>query len=312
MKVLITGGCGFIGSNLTEFLLNQTDWEINILDDLSNGSLENIQSLENYKGRVQFFKGSILNDKDIALAINECDYVINLAAQTSVLNSIKNPLEDLRHNVFGLLQLLLKSKDSGVKKLIQASSGAALGDQAMPIHELKIPQPISPYGASKLAGEGYCSVFSETYDLKCVVLRFSNVYGPRSQYKSSVIAKFIKKFLNHELLEIYGDGNQTRDFIHVRDICRGIYESLVQDTGKYNLFQLGSGKETILNDMLHILVEIARKNDIEIPEIKNVDPKPGEILRNYADISKASKKLGFSCEIDLKQGLKETLKWFIA
>ena len=311
-RILITGGCGFIGSNLTEFIISNTDWEVNVLDNLSTGSLENIKSIENYEERVTFFKGSMLNEGDITQSLHQCDYVVNLAAQTSVLNSIKDPFEDQRQNIIGLLKLLKKSSEFKIKKIVQGSSAAVMGKQTMPIHELKVPQPISPYGASKLAGEAYCSVFANVYDLDCVVLRFSNVYGPKSTNKTSVIAKFIKRILQGELIEIYGEGDQTRDFLYVFDLCEGIYNALIYNTGKFELFQLGTGKQTTINSLVDLLMKISEKHNLRVPQIKKTSPKSGEIIQSYTDISKATRDLDFHNKYSLEKGLNDTFTWFIS
>lgn len=311
-RILITGGCGFIGSNLTEFIISTTDWEVNVLDNLSTGSLENIKSIENYEERVTFFKGNMLNEGDVTQSLHQCDYVVNLAAQTSVLKSIEDPFEDQRQNIIGLLKLLKKASEFKIKKFVQGSSAAVMGVQTMPIHELKVPHPISPYGASKLAGEAYCSVFANVYELDCVVLRFSNVYGPKSTNKTSVIAKFIKKILQGELIEVYGEGDQTRDFLYVFDLCEGIYKALMYNTGKFELFQLGTGKETTINSLIDFLIKISEKYDLRVPQIKNTSPKSGEIIQSYTDISKATRDLDFHNKYSLEKGLNDTFAWFIS
>jgi UDP-glucose 4-epimerase len=309
-KVLITGGCGFIGSNLTEYLFGKTDWDINILDNLSSGSLNDVKQFIENGTRVKFVKGDIVNQDDISEVIKDCDYVINLAAQTSVLNSIENPFIDENINVRGILNLLSFSKDHNIKRFVQASSGAVLGEQEMPINELKIPKPSSPYGASKAAGESYCSAFSNSYGLSCIILRFSNVYGPKSYNKGSVIPKFIKRIFMEKELEVYGDGEQTRDFIHVNDICNGIYSSMVTKIKKFEIIQLGTGIETSINNLINELLKLAEDFSLNKPKIKNVNPKPGEIISNYCNISKAKELLNFKVNISLEKGLFDTFKWF--
>lgn len=309
-KILITGGCGFIGANFAEFLLEKTDWDINILDNLSTGNIGSITEINGYSDRIIIFKGDITNSNDIEDCIRDCDYVVNLAAQTSVINSIEDPFYDEKVNILGILNLLHSSVKYRVKKFIHASSSAAVGEQEMPMNESKIPKPISPYGASKLAGEAYCSAFSRSFGLNCVVLRFSNVFGPKSIKKRSVIAKFIKKIIREENLEIYGDGNQTRDFVYVKDICSGIYLSLIKEIADFNLFQLGSGIETSINSLINKLKELLKKQYLKIFEIKFYEQRPGEIIYSYSDISKVKKKLGFSINYDLDKGLQETFKWF--
>lgn len=310
-RVLITGGCGFIGSNLTEFFLDHTNWHINILDNLSIGNLNNIKPLKDFRDRIYFFKGDITNSKDIEKAIKGCSYVVNLAAQTGVKPSLKDPFMDQRVNIFGILNLLKSSVDNKVKKFIQASTSAVLGDQKMPLNEEMFPKPTSPYGASKLSGESYCRVFSNTYKLSIVVLRFSNIYGPKSHAKESIIPKFIKRIIKNEDLEVYGNGDQTRDFVSVEDICNGIFLSLVKDTQKFELIQLGTGIETSVNTLIKILKEIIKGNSLDFPNVIYKESLPGEVFRSYTDISKAKKILDYSVKKDLKKGIKETFKWFL-
>lgn len=311
IRVLITGGCGFIGANLTEYLLNNTDWHINILDNLSNGNLKDLENLKEFKTRVSFFKGDIIESKDISSAIKDCKYVINLAAQTGVIDSIQNPTFDERVNIYGIINLLKMSVDHKVEKFIQASSAAVLGKQKMPINEEMCPKPISPYGVSKLASESYCRAFSYSYNIKTVILRFSNVYGPKSYNKGSVIPKFIRNMLSSDPLEVYGNGNQTRDFIYVKDICYGIYLSLIKDLNNFELIQLGTGAETSINSLIDNLKDITKEFNLIIPEVKYSKSRVGEILHSYCDISKAEKILNFLVKGDLKQGLEETFKWFL-
>jgi len=310
-KILITGGCGFIGSNLTEYLLEKTDWKINILDNLSSGQFNEIENLNNFETRVNFFKGDITNVNDILKTIENCDYVVNLAAQTSVIESIKKPFKDENINIFGTLNILKLAVEYKIKKIIQASSAAAVGMQEVPINELKVPKPLSPYGASKLACEGYCSAFSNSFNLNIVVLRFSNVYGPKSYHKGSVIAKFIRQIIKGEELQIFGDGNQTRDFIYVKDICSGIYLSLIKKVSKFELIQLGTNIETSVNTLISVLKSISIDLNIKFPDIKYCDERDGEILQNYTDISKAKKKLNFTPKFLIGTSLKRTFEWFL-
>ena len=311
-KILITGGCGFIGSNLVEFILNKTDWEINILDNLSAGKIEDIQKIKQFSERCNFIQGDIKSKNDVEKAMDNCDYVVNLAAQVGVILSTKDPLFDAEVNVIGTINILNVCIQKKVKKFIQASSAAPLGEQEMPLNENKVPKPLSPYGASKLAGEAYCSAFSASYDLKTVALRFSNVYGPKSYAKGSVIPLFIKQILNSKAIAIYGEGKQTRDFIHVKDICNAIYLALTTElNNKFELFQIATSKETSINELFSILKKELEKQGINVQEPKYAPVRAGEILRNYSDISKAKKMLKYEPKVDLKQGIKETVTWFV-
>ena len=182
----------------------------------------------------------------------------------------------------------------------------------MPLNENKLPKPLSPYGASKLAGEGYCSAYSSSYNLNTVVLRFSNVYGPISYQKGSVIPKFTKQIFNGNDIIIYGDGKQTRDFIYVTDICEAIHLSLTTElNNKFELFQIATGTEVSINQLLELISKDISELGYDTPEIIYKKFRDGEIIRNYADISKAENFLGFHPDISLKDGLKKTIKWFI-
>lgn len=310
-KVLITGGCGFIGSNLVEYLLEKTLWTFVILDNLTSGNIENIKKLRNFDERAKIYEGDIVEISDISKCVKGCDYIVNLAAQTSVINSIQYPFEDEQINILGMLNILKIAVDNNIKKIIQASSAAAVGNQEQPMHELKIPIPISPYGASKLAAEAYCSAFSESYNINCIVLRFSNIYGPISFNKKSVVAKYIKQSINGEEIIIYGNGKQTRDFIYVKDICKGIYLAMVSKITGYDIFQLGTGVETSINSLLEDINKIFKEKSIKIPKRRFAERRKGDILRNFSNITKAKQKLGFSIDFDLRSGLKSTIDWFL-
>ena len=309
VQVLITGGCGFIGLNLTEYLLENTDWNIRVLDYGEN-TLTSLEGID--FNRVSYVKGDIRDKNDVLEAVKGCDFVVNLAAQTGVIPSIKDPFNDAEMNIFGLINVLDASVKQGVKCVVQASSAAPLGEQEMPLDETKVPRPSAPYGASKLACEGYCSAFSCFAGLRSVVLRFSNVYGPKSMQKGSVVAKFIKQILAKEDIIVYGDGTQTRDFIHVKDICQAIHLGLTrQGLDNFELFQIATGKETSVNELWDILKSELKARGVDVPEPVYEPERPGEIKLNYSDISKARSKLGFDPKIELADGVKETVEWFL-
>jgi UDP-glucose 4-epimerase len=222
LKWLITGGCGFIGVNLIDHILKQNPrTDIRILDNLSVGGREDIAEVcdirdvsctevESKPCGVELLVVDIRDFDACLKACKEIEVVVHLAASTGVAPSVENPREDLESNVIGTFNMLEASRQNGVRKFIFASSGAPLGEVEPPVHEQKAPKPVSPYGASKLAGEGYCSSYYRTFGLKTVSLRFGNVYGPRSKHKTSVVAKFFKQALAGDRLEVYGDGNQKK------------------------------------------------------------------------------------------------------
>lgn len=312
VKILITGGCGFIGTNLIGYLLDHSNWLINVIDDLSQGRYDDLTSLENYDDRrVNFFRGDIRDEADIDKAMDGCDHVVHLAARCDVMGSINNPFDDADVNIIGTLNVLESGLREGVKKIVFASSAAPLGEQEQPVNEEKIPEPLSPYGASKLAGEAYCSAYAGSHGLDTTALRFSNVYGPNSIVKDSVISLFTKQILDgHEPL-IYGDGEQTRDLVHVDDISRGIHSTLIREPRYgFKLYQLGTGKETSINEVYRLIKKCLEQDGFNVPDAIHAKRRAGEISRSYCDISKAERELGYRPEIPLEKGIEDTVRWF--
>lgn len=312
-RFLVTGGCGFIGTNLIEYLLEKTDDDITVLDNLSEGKLEYLKSIDNYsEKRIDFIEGDIRDETKVQEAVKDSNFVIHLAAQTDVIDSIKDPKKDADINILGTLNLLKEAEKENVARFVLASSAAPLGDQEMPIHEKKVPQPLSPYGASKLACEGYCSAFAGSHSLKTVALRFSNVYGPKSWHKGSVVAKFIKQILVDKKPTIFGDGEQTRDFIHTRDVSQALHLSCTQPLDQdFELFQIGTGEETSINELYSRLKDKLEAKGIDVPEPTYGDKREGEIYRNYTEITKAKRELNFEPKVSLDKGLNETIDWFL-
>jgi len=327
VRILITGGCGFIGTNLVDYLLKLGVQFIRIVDNLSVGKKEYLETTlreyDNYEvcqkedkivykfenslnTIVELFEGDIRDERVTLHSTEGIDVVIHLAAQSGVFPSIEDPKYSLEANVIGTFNFLEGARKNKVKKFIFASSGAPLGNNLPPFHENMVPHPISPYGATKLAGEALCQAWYHSYGLETTIFRFSNVYGPRSYHKGSVVAAFMKKILKNEPLIVYGDGNQTRDFLYVEDLCYAI-DLALKKTVSGEIFQLGSGVETSINELIVLLKEITKVNF----KVNYVAPRPGEIIRNYADISKIRKKLGYSPKVDLKQGLQKTWQWFM-
>ncbi len=302
--ILITGGCGFIGTNMVKYLANR-GYQIRILENLSTGKEENLRKLQSQDSRLvieDLIIGDIRNREVVGQAVKGVDAVLHLAAHTSVMASLENPKQTWEINVTGTFNLLEACREKGVAKFIFASSNAAVGEQMPPIDELKMPHPISPYGASKLAGEALCGSYYYSFGMKTVSLRFANCYGPYSEHKPSVIPRLTKWAKEGKPLIIYGDGNQTRDFIHVDDVCQAIYLALTTYIDSYGgVFQIGTGIETSINDLAKLMREIAGNKLQIIHEAE----RTGEIRRNYSDITKARRTLGFEPKIKLREGLKE-------
>ncbi len=303
-KILITGGCGFIGINLIEYLKKNTDHKILVLDNLSLGRKDYLAGFD-----IDFFEGDIRDEKLVRNLAGKADSIIHLAADTRVMDSIENPDFNFGVNVLGTYNLLRAARAAKINHFVFASTGGAIvGDVIPPVNESMPPRPQSPYGASKLSMEGYCSAFAGSYGMRTVSLRFSNVYGPHSYHKGSVVAAFFKRIIQGEPLIVYGDGTQTRDFVFSEDLCSAIAGSLGLETGGVAI-QLGSGRETSLNELITAIREVAG------PGHKvNVIYKPfraGEVRFNYADIGKARKMLQFNPRTGLYEGLQKTWEWFL-
>lgn len=298
MNVLITGGCGFVGVNLTRYLA-QRGYRIRILDNLSAAHPEHRELLAS-AGSPEIIAGDIRDSAAIQRAIAGMEAVVHLAASTSVTQSLEDPQGFWDINVNGTLTLLEACRAAQVSRFVFASSNAAVGEQIPPIHENMIPKPLSPYGASKLAGEALCSAYFHSFGMDTVALRFANVYGPCADHKSSVIPLFLKWAAEGRPLTIYGDGEQTRDFVHVDDISQAIHLSLKAEGAGGEIFQIASGRETSINALVGM---ISRGTGREIPVIHRPERK-GEIRSNYSDIGKARRILGFEPVVQLEQGLR--------
>jgi UDP-glucose 4-epimerase len=294
---LVTGGCGFIGTNLVQRLC-QADRQVRVFDNFSVGNTAP-------DSRAEIIEGDVRDREAIGAAVDGCDVVIHLAAQSGVIPSIEDPQKDFDVNSIGTLNLLLSCRDAGAKRVVFASSNAALGDVPSPFEETKAPHPISPYGASKLVGEAYCLAFAGSYDLPTVALRFANVYGPLSSHKSSVVARFLKRALEGQPLIIYGDGSQTRDFIHVDDLCDAILLAAEADCAG-EIFHIASGVEVGILDLARLIRDAV---DEDIP-IVHEERRQGEAYRIRASIEKANKLLGFSPKVDIEEGVRRTYDWF--
>jgi UDP-glucose 4-epimerase len=299
-SALVTGGAGFIGSTLTRLLLER-GYDVRVFDDLSSGSRDHLDGLD-----VELVTGDVRDLDALTAVAAGADAMFHLAAGAGVVDSIERPIENFDLNARGTLLALWAARESGVGRFVFSSSNAPLGDNAYPASEDKPLAPLSPYGAGKATGEAYCSAFHGAYGLDAVAVRFSNAYGPRSGRKTNVIPLFIRRIMAGEPLTIYGDGTQTRDFVYVSDLANGLIRAAEADGVGGEVFQLASGVETSLNDLVRMLGEVSGTS----PEVRHEPPRAGEIQRNYSLIEKARSRLGHAPEVPLADGLARTWDWF--
>lgn len=300
-KILVTGGCGFVGANLVRKLL-QSGLDVKVLDNLEKGNRAYLEGLD-----VEIVEQDIRNAEGLDAAFAGADKIVHLAAFGSVVDSLADPRTNFDINVRGTFNVLSSAIANDIGKLVFSSTGGALiGDATPPVNEKSLPKPISPYGAGKLCCEAYCHAFSQSYGINTVCTRFANVYGPYSDHKGGVVNQFFKRLNADEPLVIYGDGSSTRDYIHVSDLCDGISRALLTDELVNDVVHLASGRETSLKELAEIMVAIAGKPDHPIVyENKRI----GEVDRNFARFDYARETLGFEPSYDLRQGLAETWEW---
>lgn len=301
IKVLVTGGVGFIGSHVVDRLVNE-GYHVRIIDDLSTGRLGNIQDHLS-SCEVEFVKGDIRDAAFVTRTVNNIDVVVHLAAITNVPFSVANPDLTFDVNLLGTLNLLRSSIKENIDRFVFVSSCAVCGEpKSLPVNEEDRPNPISPYAESKLVAERYCLGFYERQLLRPVVLRFFNVYGPRQGMNdySGVITRFIDRCRQRLPLTIYGDGAQIRDFVNVHDVVEATFASMKNNKAEGEVFNVGSGKPTSINELAKTILQLAGV-DLEICYEK---PREGDIKDSYADISKAEKLLGYGPKISLRDGLR--------
>jgi len=321
MKWLITGGCGFIGSQLVDRLVKDGNHKIRIVDDFSVGSPEALGDLDiaikpagetaPWSNQIIITEDNILNAKNAVTYAQGADVIVHLAANTGVKPSVDDPRMDCEVNVLGTFNYLDALRQQKGGRFVFASSGAPVGNVTPPVHEELAPHPVSPYGASKLAGEGYCSAFAHSYGVDTVALRFGNVYGKASLHKSSVVARFCSALANGEQLTIYGSGAQTRDFIHMDDLLDAVYLAATVEGIGGETFQIATNQETTVNEIADMLIEIAQSHGVKTPGIKHDTPRAGDVARNFSDTSKAREILGWQPKRELREGLEEVFLWFL-
>jgi UDP-glucose 4-epimerase len=305
MKYLITGGAGFIGSNIVTELVNRGE-EVRVLDNFSTGRRENLLPLLD---KIQLIEGDLTDLETVREAVKGMDFVLHQGALPSIPRSIEHPIGSNNTNVSGTLNLLITSKDAKVKRLVYASSSSVYGNSSeLPKVETQKPSPLSPYAVSKLAGEHYCQVFYRVYGLETIILRYFNVFGynqdPYSTY-SAVIPKFISCMSRKESPTIFGDGFQSRDFTFVSNVVEANLKATESGTAVGEIINVASGRSYTLLDL------IAKINSILGFEIEPVfdSPKMGEIKHSLADVTKANKLLDYCARVDFEEGLRRTLQW---
>src|SRR5690554_7464 len=306
---LVTGGAGFIGSNLVGALLEQGH-TVRVLDNFSTGKRENLAP---YGSRVEVIEGDLTDLDTVRRAVQGVDVVLHQGALASVPRSIEDPISSNEANVKGTLHVLIAAKDAGVKRVVYASSSSVYGDQAVtePKVETMPPQPISPYAVSKLSGEQYCQVFYEVYGLETVSLRYFNVFGPRqdphSEY-AAVIPKFITCMLEGQRPTIFGDGEQTRDFTYIGNVIKGNLLAATAPAERVagQVFNMATGAQISLNGLVEMLQEITGQNLAPV----YAPPRTGDIKHSRADIEKARRLLGYEPEVSFLEGLRQTVEWY--
>ncbi len=306
-KVLITGGAGFIGSNLADELIRQGA-RVNIIDDFTTGFRENLEEIH---GDFEFIEGDINDDAAVAKALEGVEIVFHQAALPSVPRSVEDPLETHRVCVNGTVNMLIKSRSAGVKRFIYAASSSAYGDQpVLPKVETMRPDPLSPYAAAKLAGEMYCRAFNNVYGLETISLRYFNVFGPRqnpaSMY-SGVISRFIDSLMAGATPVIFGDGEQSRDFTYIANVVDANIKAAQTTRGLGETMNAANGDRITLNQLLEILKKITDKSEA-VAEFQPA--RSGDVRDSQADNRRAIECLGYEQLVGLEDGLKKTIEWW--
>jgi UDP-glucose 4-epimerase len=308
-KVLVTGGAGFIGSNLVERLLHDGH-DVRVLDDYSTGRLENLCFYNHPVGAIDLKSGTITDLGICMNAMKNIEYVFHLAAIPFVQKSIDDPILTNENNIDGTLNVLEAAVKNGVKKVIFASSSAVYGDtDRIPTPEEEPTNPLSPYALHKLTGEGYLKLFYELYGLKSIALRYFNVFGPKqnpgSEY-SAVIPIFINSILHRKPPTVFGDGNQTRDFTYVSNIVDANILAMENDSIDFGVMNIASGRSVSLNELLDLLYYIIGESELPV----YIAPRPGEVRHSMADITRAEVLLDYTPAMGFREGIMETIKYY--
>ena len=316
MKILVTGGAGFIGSNLVDHFLS-LGYDVVCLDNLSTGHIENLSEAQN-NPRFKFIKGDIRDIDMCRMAVDGVDYVLHEAALGSVPRSINDPITTNEVNIGGFLNMLVAARDAGVKRFVYAASSSTYGDsKTLPKVEDKIGRPLSPYAITKYVDELYADVFARTYGIDCIGLRYFNVFGrrqdPNGAY-AAVIPLFVKKFMAHEAPNINGDGEYSRDFTYIDNVIL-MNELAVTTTNPEAINQVYNtayGERTTLNQLVQYLKEFLSEYDYAISEIEPTHGpnRAGDIPHSLACIDKARLLLGYNPKFSMRDGLKEACEWY--
>jgi nucleoside-diphosphate-sugar epimerase len=306
MRYLVTGGAGFIGSNTVDELVRRGHGVV-VLDDLSSGKEENLADV---RAKITFMKGSITDLEAVQKAMHQAEYVIHLAARTSVPRSVKDPIDTNHINVEGTLNVLVAARDNRVKRVVFAASSSAYGETpTLPKKESMQPVPISPYGVSKYVGELYARTFGHCYGLENVCLRYFNIFGPRqdpdSPY-SGVLSRFATAFLQDEPPVVFGDGEQSRDFTYVENAVEANLLACEAPAVSGGVFNIGTGDRFSLNQTLDILRRVSGKK----LKAKYEPPREGDIRDSQADVTAAREFLGYQPTVRFEEGLERTYDWY--
>jgi nucleoside-diphosphate-sugar epimerase len=306
VRYLVTGGAGFIGSNIVDELLRRGH-QVTVLDDLSTGKESNLDAV---RAKIEFRTGTITDLKTIRSCCTGMDYVVHLAARTSVPKSVQNPIETNFINVDGTLNVLVAARDEKVRRVVFAASSAAYGETpTLPKVEKMQAEPISPYGVTKYVGELYGQVFARVYGLETVSIRYFNVFGPRqdpsSQY-SGVLSRFMLAVLEDQQPVIFGDGEQSRDFTYVDNVVDETLRACEATGASGKVFNGGTGARITLNEVIGLLAKIAGRKI----EARYESPRTGDIRDSQADVSLARQILGYQPLVDFEDGLKRTWEWY--
>jgi len=310
--ILITGGAGFIGSHVVDALMQQ-GFRVSVLDNLSTGYMANLEQWINHP-HFQFVQADITHDINdavarLALRFGRIERIAHFAAQTAVPLSIDDPVNDINANLAGTTRILEYARHNKVSKVLFASSAAVYGDEAaVPLSEQTLPRPASPYGLNKLTGELYLDYYARLCGLNYTALRFMNIYGPRQDPKgwySGVISIFMDRALNNQTITIFGDGEQTRDFVYIGDTVNAALRALLTDAGNNSVINIGTGSAASINVLTQSILELTNST----ATVSYAPPRAGDIRHSVTSIDKARAFLDFAPDVTLRDGLAATLAW---